>query len=106
MTDTDDIPVPDLVLRALAGKWHPAAKLKKLHFVDVGVMLGVPTNVAHAAILAYNAAEKRRQAAYLEAKALHSGTLAAAVWRDDAATLLDHASKLVESCWDVLGRSA
>ena len=102
-----DLVVPDLVLRALAGSWHPNAKLQKLHFVDVALMLGVPTNVAHAAILAFNATGKRRQAGLLRARARASrNPLESAVWLDDAATLMEHASKLVASCMDVLGRTA
>lgn len=102
-----DIVVPDLVLRALAGDWHPSARLKKLHFVDVAVVLGVPINVAHAAILAFNASEKRREAANLTAQAaVARNVFASSILRNDAATLLDHATKLVESCMDVLGRIA
>lgn len=100
-------PIPPLVQKALAGEWHPAARLKKLHFVDVAVVLGVPINVAHAAILAYNASEKRRESAHLQAMALHSKSQGDAfVWREQASELLVQASKLIESCMDVLGRKA
>lgn len=100
-------PIPPLVKKALAGQWHPSAKLQGLHFVDVAVVLGVPVNVAHAAILAYNATDKRKEAHRLASMALHSKSPGdAAVWREQAADALATSAKLIESCMDVLGRTA
>lgn len=103
--EAKDVPVPDLVIRALSGKWHPSSRHRRHIAPDVAMLLGVPLHVAHAAMIGFNSAEKRKVARSLELRAAHErNPIARAVLLRDAADAMKVAGLMVAQCMDILGR--
>lgn len=101
------VPVPDLVIRALAGQWHPSARLRRHIAPDVAMLLGVPLHVAHAAMMGFNSAEKRKEGRRLELRAsFERNPVARSILLRDAAECVRVSGVMVQQCMDILGRGA